>query len=176
MEQVYKIIVTGPFDSGKSTFVSTASDIGVVQTERKITTEDRGIKAHTTVAMDYGRINMNGRTLHLTGTPGQERFVFMWEILAREMDGFVVMVDSTDPSSYPDALALAEVFWRIRAVPFLMAANKTDMLSESVIPEVRRRINPDYDITVMPCVAHDRTSVRQVLQQLVALIDIDRTT
>src|SRR5260221_14330153 len=91
---VYKIIVTRPFNSGKTTFVSTISDIAVVTTEKKITTEDRGIKNETTVAMDYGRVEIDGKVLHLSGTPGQTRFNFMWDILAREMNAFVVLVDS----------------------------------------------------------------------------------
>lgn len=174
MGQPYKIIIAGPFDSGKTTFISTASEIPVLTTERKITTEDRGIKAYTTVAMDYGRLTLQGRVLHLTGTPGQERFDFMWEILGREMDGFITLVDSTDPSSYPDALAIADAFWHIRPVPFLLAANKIDLVNEELIEAVRRRINPEYDITVMPCVAHDAASVQQVLWQMIALIDIER--
>src|SRR5258708_39068489 len=93
---VYKVIVTGPFNSGKTTFISTISDIDVVTTEKKITTEDRGIKNETTVAMDYGRVEIDGTVLHLRGTPGQTRFNFMWEILAPEMKDFIVLVDSMD--------------------------------------------------------------------------------
>ena len=73
VSNLYKIIVTGPFNSGKTAFISTISDIAVVTTERKITTEDRGIKAETTVAMDYGRVELDGKVLHLNGTPGQAR-------------------------------------------------------------------------------------------------------
>jgi len=97
--RVYKIVVTGPFNSGKTAFIRTISDIDVVMTERRITTAERGIKASTTVAMDYGRVELDGRILHLYGTPGQARFDFMWEILAREMSGFIVLADSTDPAS-----------------------------------------------------------------------------
>src|SRR5215471_13180074 len=106
MSKTYKIIVTGPFNSGKTSFVSTISDIAVVTTEKKITTEDRGIKNETTVAMDYGRVEIDGTVLHLSGTPGQTRFNFMWDILAREMNAFVVLVDSTDRPSFPDAAEL----------------------------------------------------------------------
>ena len=83
MTNVYKVIVTGPFNAGKTAFVSTISDIAVVTTEKKITTEDRGIKNETTVAMDYGRAEIDDKVLHLSGTPGQTRFNFMWDILAR---------------------------------------------------------------------------------------------
>ncbi|MCZ7545380.1 MAG: hypothetical protein M5R40_18500 [Anaerolineae bacterium] len=70
MSDTYKIIVTGPFNSGKTQFIKTISDIDVVSTERRITTEDRGIKAETTVAMDYGRVKLGDKTIHMNGTPG----------------------------------------------------------------------------------------------------------
>ncbi|HEX3053282.1 MAG TPA: ATP/GTP-binding protein [Aggregatilineaceae bacterium] len=170
MSNLYKIIVTGPFNSGKTAFISTISDIAVVTTERKITTEDRGIKAETTVAMDYGRVELDGKILHLNGTPGQARFDFMWEILAHEMNGFIVLVDSTDPPSFPDAADLIQLFSSFHDVPYLVAANKTDLPGATSLTELRRRINPG-DVTVMPCVAIQKTSVRQVLLQIVEQID-----
>src|SRR5258707_13243971 len=101
MANAYKIIVTGPFNSGKTTFVGTISDIAVVTPEKKITTEDRGIKNETTVAMDYGRVEIDGKVLNLSGTPGQTRFDFMWKILANEMNAFAVLADATDKPSFP---------------------------------------------------------------------------
>jgi small GTP-binding protein len=168
---LYKIIVTGPFNSGKTAFISTISDIEVVTTERKITTEDRGIKAETTVAMDYGRVELDGKVLHLNGTPGQARFDFMWEILAREMNAFVVLVDATDPPSFPDAAELIRLFSGFHDVPYLVVANKTDLPGVVSLAEVRRRMNPGDDVTVMPCVATQKSSVRQVLLQIIELID-----
>jgi len=174
VSNLYKVIVTGPFNSGKTAFICTISDIEVVTTERKITTEDRGIKAETTVAMDYGRVVLDGKILHLNGTPGQARFDFMWEILAREMDGFIVLVDSTDPLSFPDAAELIELFSGFHDVPYLVAANKTDLDGAVSLAEVRRRANVGEDITVMPCVALEKSSVRQVLLQIIELIDRQR--
>jgi small GTP-binding protein len=171
VSNLYKIIVTGPFNSGKTAFISTISDIEVVTTERKITTEDRGIKAETTVAMDYGRVELDGKVLHLNGTPGQARFDFMWEILAREMNGFVVLVDATDPPSFPDAAELIRLFSGFHDVPYLVVANKTDLPGVVSLAEVRRRMNPGDDVTVMPCVATQKSSVRQVLLQIIELID-----
>jgi small GTP-binding protein len=175
VSNLYKIIVTGPFNSGKTAFISTISDIAVVTTERKITTEDRGIKSETTVAMDYGRVELDGKTLHLNGTPGQARFDFMWEILAREMNGFAVLVDSTDPPSFPDAADLIQLFSSLHDVPYLVVANKTDMPGAVSLAEVRRRMDPGDDVTVMPCVATQKSSVRQVLLQIIELIDRRRT-
>ncbi len=166
----YKVIVTGPFNSGKTAFVSTISDIAVVTTEKKITTEDRGIKSETTVAMDYGRVEIDGRILHLSGTPGQTRFNFMWDILAREMNAFIVLVDSTDRPSFPDAAELISLFSSFHSVPYLVAANKSD-LPGATLDEVRRGTNAGPDVTVMPCIAMQKSSVRRVLLQVIELIE-----
>jgi len=171
MASVYKVIVTGPFNSGKTAFVSTISDIAVVTTEKKITTEDRGIKNETTVAMDYGRVEIDGRVLHLSGTPGQTRFNFMWDILAKEMNAFVVLVDSTDRPSFPDAAELIGQFSSFHDVPYLVVANKSDLPGSASLEDVRRGTNAGPEITVMPCVATKRSSVRQVLLQVIELIE-----
>lgn len=174
MSNLYKIIVTGPFNSGKTTFVSTISEIPVVKTERKITTEDRGVKAETTVAMDYGRVTLEGRILHLNGTPGQARFDFMWEILANEMNGFVVLVDSTDPASFPDAYELIQLFSNFKGVPYLVVANKADLDGGASLGQIRREINVGEDITIIPCDSSSKSSVRQVLLQMIELIEHSR--
>jgi signal recognition particle receptor subunit beta len=166
----FKLVVTGPFNSGKTQFIKTISDIPVVSTEKRITTEDRGIKAETTVAMDYGRVLLDAHTLYLYGTPGQARFDFMWEILSGEMDGFVVLVDSTDPPSFPDAAELISLFSGFVNVPYLIAATKTDLAGAARLPEIRRGTRAGGDITVMPCVATQKSSVRQVLLQVLELL------
>jgi signal recognition particle receptor subunit beta len=92
--QTVKMVVTGPFNSGKTHFIQSVSEIDVVSTERKISTEAERIKETTTVAMDFGRITVDDDlVLYLFGTPGQKRFDFMWEILSEGMLGFVVMVE-----------------------------------------------------------------------------------
>jgi small GTP-binding protein len=166
----YKIVVTGPFNSGKTVFIKTISDIPVVSTEKRITTEDKGIKAETTVAMDYGRVQLDGDTLYLYGTPGQTRFDFMWEILSSEMHGFIVLVDSTDAPSFPDAAELINQFSSFVTVPHLVVANKTDLEGAARLSEVRRGTKAGSDVTVMPCVATQKSSVRQVLLQMVQLL------
>lgn len=172
----FKIVVTGPFNSGKTEFIKTISDIPVVSTEKKITTEDKGIKAETTVAMDYGRVQLDGDTIYLYGTPGQARFDFMWEILSSEMHGFIVLVDSTDAPSFPDAAELIELFSSFVNVPRLVVANKTDLEGAAKLPEVRRGTKAGSDVTVMPCVAIQKSSVRQVLLQMVQLLKKEKTT
>jgi uncharacterized protein len=167
----YKIVVTGPFNSGKTQFIKTISDIEVVSTERRITTEDQGIKAETTVAMDYGRVKFDEHTFHLEGTPGQIRFDFMWEILSKDMDAFIALVDSTDSPSFPDAAELIEKFINYVDVPYIIVANKTDLDGAAKIAEVRRGTKAASDITVMPCVSLNKSSVRQVMLQVIELLE-----
>ena len=174
MSNLYKIIVTGPFSSGKTTFVATISDIEVVSTERKITTEDRGVKAETTVAMDYGRATIDGRVIHLNGTPGQARFDFMWEILANEMNGFIVLVDSTDEASFPDAQDLIQLFSNFNKVPYLIVANKAGLPGAVSLGQVRREIGVADDVTIMPCDSTSKSRVRKVLLKIIELIDKNR--
>ena len=174
MSNLYKIIVTGPFNSGKTSFVATISEIPVVSTERRITTEDRGVKAETTVAMDYGRVSLDGRVLHLNGTPGQARFDFMWEILANEMNAFIVLVDSTDPPSFPDANDLIKLFSKFKRVPYLIVANKADMEGTVSLAQIRREMDAGDDVTIMPCDSTSKSSVRQVLLQVIELIEQNR--
>ena len=91
--QTVKMVVTGPFNAGKTEFIQSVSEIDVVSTERKISsTAERSVKESTTVAMDFGRITVDeDLVLYLFGTPGQKRFDFMWEILSEGMLGFIVM-------------------------------------------------------------------------------------
>lgn len=167
---VYKIIVTGPFNSGKTEFVKSASDIPVILTEKNITTEDRGIKAETTVAMDFGRVTMNGDTIHLFGTPGQTRFNFMWEILAKEMNGFIVLVDSTDKPSFPDAAELIRQFSSFVDVPHLVVANKFDLEGAASIEEIRDGTKVGENANVPMCVALEKESVINVLKQMLTML------
>lgn len=98
-----KIIFTGPVGSGKTTAISAISDIEVVKSEAKATDDVAQRKATTTVAMDYGVLNLDGgESLHLYGTPGQDRFSFMWDILCKGGMGLVVMLDSARPDPLAD--------------------------------------------------------------------------
>ena len=95
-----KIVVTGPFAAGKTTLIRTISEITVLSTERGISDESARRKRETTVAMDFGRISVDSDlVLYLFGTPGQQRFDFMWEMLGEGMLGYVLLLDATHPSS-----------------------------------------------------------------------------
>ncbi len=170
MTRQLKIVVTGPFSAGKSKFIKTISDIDVVTTERRISVRDKGSKAQTTVAMDYGRVALGESLLHLHGTPGQARFDFMWEILAREMAGYVMLVDASQPDTFDSARALLEYFTRAHPQPYLIAANKQDVDGAVPPDKLRRRLGVSAEVLIMPCVASRKTSVKQVLVQLAEMI------
>ena len=126
--QTVKMVITGPFSSGKTEFIQTVSEIDVVATERKISSEAEKIKESTTVAMDFGRITVDDSlVLYLFGTPGQKRFDFMWEILSEGMLGFIVMVDSTRPETFREARSILETFRAYAPTPYVITANKQDL-------------------------------------------------
>jgi signal recognition particle receptor subunit beta len=107
--QTVKMVVTGPFSAGKTQFIRTISEIDVVSTERKLTSDAERIKESTTVAMDFGRITIDeDLILYLFGTPGQRRFDFMWEILTEGMLGFIVLIDSVRPETFREAKHILE--------------------------------------------------------------------
>lgn len=165
--QVVKIVVTGPFSAGKTQFIQSISEIDVVATERKITRPEEQVKDQTTVAMDFGRITVaDDLVLYLFGTPGQRRFDFMWEILAEGMLGFVVLLDSVKPETFREARSILDTFRAYAAVPFVVAANKQDLEDAWSPEDLRIALRIPRDTKVLPCVATDRESVRQVLLEL----------
>lgn len=166
--QTVKMVVTGPFSSGKTEFIRSISEIDVVSTEREITSEaERMEKAATTVAMDFGRITVDDDlVLYLFGTPGQRRFDFMWEILAEGMLGFVVMVDSSKPETFREAKSILETFRAYAPTPYVVAANKQDHEEAWNTDDLRIALRIDDDIKLLPCVARDKESVKNVLLEL----------
>lgn len=93
---IYKLLFAGPVGAGKTAAIRALSDIPVVQTEESASDEVRKLKQTTTVALDYGVMNLpNGDQLRLFGTPGQKRFDFMWDILAEGALGLVLLIDAS---------------------------------------------------------------------------------
>jgi small GTP-binding protein len=165
--QTVKMVVTGPFDSGKTEFISSISEIDVVSTERKISDLTSRIKKETTVAMDFGRITVDDDlVLYLFGTPGQKRFDFMWEILSEGMLGFVVLVDSVRPETFREARRILDVFRTYAATPYVVAANKQDLEDAWTPEDLRIALKVRSGIKLLPCVATDKESVKNVLLEL----------
>jgi small GTP-binding protein len=165
--QTVKMVVTGPYSAGKTKFIRTISEIDVVSTERKISSEAERLKEATTVAMDFGRITIDDDLiLYLFGTPGQRRFDFMWEILTEGMLGFIVLIDSVRPETFREARNILEVFRGYAQTPYVVSANKQDMPDAWSPEDLRIALKIDKNIKVLPCVATDKESVKQTILEL----------
>ncbi len=164
-----KIVVTGPFAAGKTTFIKTISEIAVISTEKPITDKhDREKKSETTVAMDFGRITISDDlSLYLFGTPGQERFSFMWETLSQGMLGFVILVEFNDQSSWEESGRILEYFKRVADVPYVVAVNTMgERVETSQLEEIRRALKVDGNVPFLICNASQKESVKEVLLAL----------
>lgn len=170
--QTVKMVVTGPFNAGKTQFIQSVSEIDVVATERKISTDfERSMKEATTVAMDFGRITVDDDlVLYLFGTPGQKRFDFMWEILSEGMLGFIVMVDSTRPETFREARSILETFRAYAPTPYVVVANKQDLKDSWDLEDMQHALRLDSKVRFLPCIATDRESVKTVLLELLYCI------
>jgi small GTP-binding protein len=169
--QTVKMVITGPFSSGKTEFIRSISEIDVVSTERKITSQAEKIKESTTVAMDFGRITVDDDlVLYLFGTPGQKRFDFMWEILSEGMLGFVVLVDSTRPETFREARSILETFRAYAPTPYIVAANKQDKADAWAVDDLKIALRLDPKIKILPCVAMNKDNVKTVLLELLYVI------
>ena len=169
--QTVKMVVTGPFNAGKTEFISSVSEIDVVSTERQITDETSRTKKQTTVAMDFGRITVDeDLVLYLFGTPGQKRFDFMWEILSEGMLGFIVLVDSVRPETFREARRILDIFRTYATTPYVVAANKQDMEDAWSPEDLRIALRVRPDVKLLPCVATDKESVKGILIELLYTI------
>jgi uncharacterized protein len=171
--QAVKVVVTGPFAAGKTTLIRTISEITVLSTERGVTDGTRKRKAETTVAMDFGRITIDrDLILYLFGTPGQDRFDFMWEILGEGMIGYLLLVDASRDESVAEAASILEAFRRMANVPYVVAVNRASEDDHGLIERVRDMLEIPTDVAILPCEATDKESVKNVLLALLyAVLD-----
>ena len=162
--QTVKMVVTGPFSSGKTEFIRSVSEIDVVSTERKISAEAEKIKETTTVAMDFGRITIRENlVIYLFGTPGQERFWFMWDELSRGALGAIVLADTR---RLADSFASVDYFEQ-RGIPFVVGVNCFDGARRFRAESVRAALDLDPRIPVVMCDARQRATSRDALIALV---------
>lgn len=172
-----KIIFAGPVGSGKTTSISAVSDIMVVGTEAKASDDVSKRKENTTVAMDYGVLNLEGgKRVHLYGTPGQERFNFMWEILSEHAIGFIILIDSARPDPMADLDFYVKAFRK----------SITQCKDAVVVGVTRTEVSGRFDlldkindhltilslnVPVFEVDGRERKDVKQMLLALLTLID-----
>ncbi|MEO3826320.1 ATP/GTP-binding protein [Actinomadura sp. B10D3] len=168
-----KILIAGGFGVGKTTFVCAASEIEPLNTEELLTTASIGVddlrestdKTTTTVALDFGRITLDQHNivLYLFGTPGQDRFWFMWDELCAGALGAIVLADTR----HLDACFPAIDFFESRGITFVVAVNQFDDAFRYDPDEVRKALELNGPVPIVRCDCRDPRSATSVLRSLV---------
>ncbi len=152
-----RVLVTGPFHAGKSTVVQQLSETAV--------SVDR---MGTTVAFDYGTVDVSGVDVDLLGTPGQERFEFIFKIFAREVNGILLVVDSTKPHELARAREMRKLAGE--QVPLVILANKRDLHGVMPIKDIRAGLGLEEYIPIVETVATEDRGLKEALEKLVGII------
>jgi signal recognition particle receptor subunit beta len=170
-----KIVIAGGFGVGKTTLVSSVSEVAPLNTDAWMTEASEGVddppdgsagkKSTTTVAMDFGRITLrDDLLLYLFGTPGQARFWFLWDDLSRGALGAVVLVDT---DRIDQSFAAVNYFEHDSVLPFIVAVNRFEGKYAHGLDEVRDALRLSDDVPLIECDARDRASSIGVLQRIV---------
>lgn len=178
-EHVFKILVTGPFAAGKTTLIQSVSQTPVVETDVATTGDEAAVKCRTTVAMDFGtyalRDDREGHAaedirLLLFGTPGQQRFWFMTDILKGDVDAVVYVVDAEAEHTHAEAGDAMRSLLRDLHVPLVVAVNRCDDPDRADM--VARSLGALASEAVLPCqLIHPESGRAVIIEALIAVLD-----
>jgi len=170
----HKIIFTGPVGAGKSTAIASISDIPVVTTEANATDDVILRKANTTVAMDYGILNLDeGAKIHLYGTPGQERFSFMWDILTIGGVGLVLMLDNAREDPLEDMEFFLNAFKPfIEKNGVVIGVSRIDVSPRPGLYTYHKKLyEMGINVPIFEVDARERKDIKTLLIGLLAVLD-----
>lgn len=170
-----KIVITGAVGAGKTTAIAAISEVSVVSTDVEASDELRRSKTSTTVCMDYGEITLDdGSRLLVYGTPGQERFSFMWDILANGALGFIILVNDQAPAPIEDLDFYVRRFWK-------NIQESTMAIGVTHVDDDLARMQKYYDYMessglpypIFPVDARKTEDVRLMIEAMAAMINTD---
>lgn len=169
----HKIIFSGPVGAGKTTAIATISDIPPVKTEKVATDETRQVKPNTTVAMDYGVIYLGEERVHLYGTPGQERFDFMWDILSQGAIGLVLLISNARPDPFADLRLFLDSFKPFASeMRMVIGLTQFDRHSAPSIEDYQQELlKIGLKVPVFEVDARSRPDVSLLIQALLLCVD-----
>ena len=166
-----RLVVTGPVGAGKSTFIRSVSEIEVVDTDRQATDETALLKQKTTVAFDFGRLQFGSdMALHIYGTPGQERFNFMWDMLIAKAHAYVLLVAAHRPSEFRYARRVINYMNQKAQIPMIIGLTHIDCPGAWTEENVAIALGYIHEQTRPPIVSVNPTQASSVAQTLVTLV------
>lgn len=170
----YKIIFTGPVGAGKTTAINSISDVPPLKTDAAASDMTKNRKASTTVAMDYGVMNLaGGEKIHLYGTPGQERFDFMWDILTTGGIGLILLLDNTRADPFQDMKFFLDAFDKfINDTSIAIGVTQMDLSSKPTIDDYHAQLK-HYGLKppVFEVDAREKNDVSLLVQALMYSLD-----
>ena len=170
----HKIIFTGPVGAGKTTAITSISDVPPLRTDELASDMTRNCKAETTVAMDYGILNLgDGERVHLYGTPGQERFNFMWDILTEGGVGLILLLDNTRPAPLQDMRFFLDEFNAFVAqTQVAIGITRTDQIDYPTIDDYHLELKQDQrKLPIFHVDARSRQDVSLLVEALLYSLD-----
>lgn len=171
-KDIAKILITGPFNSGKTTLIQYVSDEQLTSNDVETTGELAQYKTMTTVGLDFGILHVDDELdVHLFGTPGQARFNFMWKTLSKGALGTVFLVDSSNQDAIDEAKEMLQFYRELSDAPIIICATKQDSPQAKSIHHIASELSVDVGrvTTCNPCIKEDSKKVIiNLLEEIIA--------